>query len=141
MEIKTEIIINASGEKIWNILTDLENYKNWNPFMIESKGKVKVGNQITNTMKNDDKNMTFKPQILKVQENEYFEWLGSLWFKGLFDGKHYFKLESLGEDKTKLIHGEHFSGILSKMIIKKIGKQTEENFVKMNLALKEVVES
>ncbi len=140
MEIKTEVIINAPKERIWDILTDLENYRNWNPFVIESKGKVKVGEKITNTMKNGDKNMTFTPQILKVKENEYFEWLGSLWFKGLFDGRHYFKLESLEVNKSKLIHGERFSGILSKIILKKIGKQTEDNFVKMNLSLKELAE-
>jgi hypothetical protein len=101
---------------------------------------VKEGNQITNTMINGDKNMTFTPRILKVKENEYFEWLGSLWFKGLFDGRHYFKLENIADNQVKLIHGESFSGILSKLILKKIGKQTEENFIKMNLALKELVE-
>ncbi len=141
MQIKTEITIKASKERIWNILTDLENYKNWNPFMINSKGEIKEGSRITNTMKNGDKNMTFKPVILKVDENNYFEWLGSLWFKGLFDGRHYFKLENIGENQSKLIHGEHFSGILSKMILKKIGRETEHNFQRMNVALKELVEN
>lgn len=140
MEIKTEVIINAPKERIWSLLTDLENYRNWNPFIIESKGKVKAGEQITNTMKNGDKNMTFRPVILQVKEMEYFEWLGSLWFKGLFDGKHYFRVEKRGENQIKLTHGENFSGLLSKVILKKIGKQTEDNFVKMNLALKELAE-
>lgn len=140
MEIKTEIIIKASKERIWNILTDLEKYKNWNPFIFDSEGEIKEGSRITNTMKNGKDIMKFKPVIIKVEENNYFEWLGSLWFKGLFDGRHYFNIESVGKNQIKLIHGEHFSGILSKMILKKIGKQTEENFVKMNLALKELAE-
>ncbi len=124
MQIRTEITIDASKEKVWNILTDLDNYKNWNPFIIISEGKVREGNQIINTMKNGRDIMKFKPIILKVEENNYFEWLGSLWFKGLFDGRHYFKIESADENQIKLIHGEHFSGILSNMILKKIGKQT-----------------
>jgi hypothetical protein len=140
MRIKTEIVINAPATKIWNILTDLENYQDWNPFIIKSSGEVKVGKQITNTMKNGDKNMTFKPTICNVVENEYFDWLGSLWFKGIFDGQHYFSLEPLNDKQTKLIHGENFSGILRKMILKKIGTQTKENFVKMNHALKEFAE-
>lgn len=140
MRIKTEIIINAPAERIWSILTDLGNYQQWNPFIIESSGEVKVGKKINNTMKNGDKTMTFKPTILNVVENEYFDWLGSLWFKGIFDGQHYFSLEPLNEKQTKLIHGENFSGILSKIILKKIGAETKENFVKMNHALKEMAE-
>ncbi len=140
MEIKTEITINATKAQIWKILTDLEGYKNWNPFIIKSKGQVKEGNRITNTMKNGDKTMTFKPVILKVEENNYFEWLGSLWFKGMFDGRHYFKIESVSENQSRLIHGEHFSGLLSKMVLNKIGRQTEENFKKMNHALKKMAE-
>ncbi|WKK78109.2 SRPBCC domain-containing protein [Marivirga salinae] len=141
MEIKTEITIKASKERIWNILTDLEKYKNWNPFILNSEGEIKEGSRIANTMKNGQDIMKFKPVIIKVEENNYFEWLGSLWFKGVFDGRHYFKIESIGENQITLFHGEHFSGILSKMILKKIGKQTEENFVKMNLALKELAEN
>ncbi|SMD46145.1 hypothetical protein SAMN00777080_4825 [Aquiflexum balticum DSM 16537] len=140
MKIRTEIIINASKEKVWDILTDFGNYSSWNPFIIQSKGQAVVGNKLTNTMKNGDKDMTFKPTILKVESYRYFDWLGSLWFKGLFDGHHYFEIEEINPNQVKLNHGENFSGILSKMILNKIGDQTRENFVKMNMALKEKAE-
>ncbi|MDY9920045.1 MAG: SRPBCC family protein [Proteiniphilum sp.] len=42
-EIRTEIIIRATSEKIWDILTDFENYPNWNPFITFIKGKVEEG--------------------------------------------------------------------------------------------------
>lgn len=32
-EIKTEIVINASPEKIWAILKDFDKYPAWNPFI------------------------------------------------------------------------------------------------------------
>ena len=32
-EIKTEILINATPEKVWSILTSFDNYPNWNPFI------------------------------------------------------------------------------------------------------------
>ncbi|MEO6812294.1 MAG: SRPBCC domain-containing protein [Ginsengibacter sp.] len=138
--ISTEILINASKEKVWNILTDFGNYKYWNPFMINSSGQAVVGTKLVNTMKNKDKQMKFKPTILSVKQYEYFDWLGSLYFKGLFDGHHFFKLEDWGNGQMKLIQGEYFSGILSGMILKSIGEDTKNNFVKMNNALKEYAE-
>jgi len=140
MEIKTEIIINASVERIWSILADLENYKNWNPFIIESSGKPEVGGRIQNTMLNGTKTITFSPVIQKLEENRYFEWLGHLWIKGIFDGRHYFELRPLVNNQTLLVHGESFTGLLVKPIMKQISADTMNNFVKMNLALKSLAE-
>lgn len=93
MKIKTEIIINAGKEKVWEILTDFGNYHSWNPFIIQSQGQAIAGSKLTNTMKNGDGTMTFSPKVLKVEQNRYFDWLGKLWMKGLFDGHHYFEIE------------------------------------------------
>ena len=42
-EIKTEIIINTKPEKVWEVLTDFENYPTWNPFIQNISGEQKVG--------------------------------------------------------------------------------------------------
>jgi hypothetical protein len=138
--ITTEIIINAPKEKVWNILTDFGNYKNWNPFMVSSTGRAEAGTRLVNVMKNNDKLHTFKPVVLHAEENKYLDWLGSLLFKGIFDGHHYFKIEDLGNGQVKFTQGENFSGILSGMIMKSIGEDTRNNFVKMNNALKQLAE-
>lgn len=141
MKIRTEIIIDAPKEKVWNILVDFHQYHSWNPFIIKSAGKPLPGTKLTNTMKNGDSTITFKPTIQKVEEYRYFDWLGKLWIKGLFDGQHFFEIEEISPKKVKLIHGENFSGLLHKMILKKIGQQTKENFVRMNVALKTLAEN
>lgn len=139
--IRTEIIINASKEKVWEILTDFEKYDQWNPFIIEVQGEAVAGSRLRNTMLNGESKMVFKPKVLKVEKYRYFDWLGSLFFKGLFDGHHQFVLEEIGPNQVKLKHSESFSGILSGMILKKIGEDTRNSFVKMNQALKKVAES
>lgn len=138
--ITTEITINASKEEIWSVLTNIENFHTWNPFMVDSKGKVEKGNRIVNTMKQGDKKMVFKPVIKSVRKYEYFSWLGSLFMPGIFDGYHYFQLEEVTSNKVILTHGERFSGLLSGMIMKKIEAQTKAGFISMNEALKAVVE-
>lgn len=139
--INTEIIINASAETVWQILTDLAAYPEWNPFIIKTEGTLQQGKRLRNTLRNGNKTIVFKPIIQEVTPLISFSWLGSLLVRGLFDGKHFFKIEPVGPNQVKLVHGEDFSGILSSMILNKIGSATRENFVRMNQALKERAEA
>ncbi len=139
-EIKTEIIINASTEEVWKVLTDNTAYPSWNPFLVKMEGTLAKGNKIKNTMLSGGKEQTFKPTILAFEENRKLEWLGKLPL-GIFNGQHYFILEKVKENQTKLMHGEYFSGWLRGLIMSQIGEETRANFVKMNEALKARVEN
>lgn len=134
--IQTEIIINSTKEKIWEILIDTEKYKEWNPFIVSMSGKIKEGERLVNVMKNGKGTITFKSKVLKVIEYEYFEWMGHLLVPGLFDGQHYFKLEDIRPGQVKLTQGENFKGLLSGMVLKKIGDETKMKFIAMNNAIK-----
>ena len=138
--ISTEIIINASREKVWQVLMDFPNYGAWNPFIISISGEARLGGRLTNVLQTKEKQRTFKPKIVTLDENRHFEWVGSLPL-GLFVGRHSFRLEEVNAQQVKLVHGEHFSGLLSGMIMKKIGEETRESFIAMNRALKERVET
>ncbi len=139
--LKTEIIINAPAKKVWQILMDFGAYAEWNPFIRSVKGKAEVGSQLVNTLHLEgQKPQVFKPTVLEVKEEQSFQWLGHLFVKGLFDGNHYFKLETIAPNKTRFIHGENFSGLLVSPIMKMIGQSTLQGFEKMNVALKERAE-
>jgi hypothetical protein len=134
--IQTEIVINATKENVWNILTDFPSFPSWNPFIVSIKGEVKPGTKLINTLKNNGRTIVFKPMVGKVINNRYFDWVGHLFFKGLFDGHHYFEIEELANGQVKLIQGEQFSGLLSSYLLKKIGSDTRNNFISMNGAIK-----
>lgn len=139
--IQTEILINATPQQVWKTLLDFENYPNWNPF-IHIKGQAKVGQQLTNTLFLDNqKPQVFKPIVLAIEKQQQLRWQGQLFIKGLFDGEHYFKLEAVSQNQTKLIHGENFSGILTSLILKMVKTATINGFEKMNTALKRQVEN
>jgi hypothetical protein len=139
--IKTEVIINASKERVWQILTDFKSYPRWNPFITRVEGQLVKGKTLTNTMVNGSKKFQFKPKVLSVVPFRYFDWLGSLFIKGLFDGHHYFEIEELAPNQVKLSHGEHFSGLFSASILKKIAEDTRNNFIRMNSAIKQQAEA
>jgi hypothetical protein len=136
MNIQTEIIIDAPASTVWTLLTDLPGYADWNPFIVRSEGQVVPGARLRNTMRNGDRDITFTPRVLHVEPGQRFEWLGHLWIKGLFDGRHTFEVKALGPNRCQLTQGEHFSGLLSGLILRQIGSDTRQQFVAMNQALK-----
>lgn len=138
-DIKTTILIHATPQKIWEILTDFENYPNWNPFITSIEGKLEKGNKITVNIKPPDgSSMTFKPTILKKTDNEALIWLGSILFKGLFDGKHKFQLIDNQNGTTTFIQSEEFKGIFVWLFNP---QKTEKGFKEMNQKLKEIAET
>ncbi len=140
-EIKTEIQIAASSEKVWAILTDFEAYPTWNPFIKSLTGEVKVGNTITARIEPPNaKGMTFKPKVLAFTENQEFRWIGHLLFPGLFDGEHSFELIDNGNGTTTFIQSEKFKGILVPLFKKMLDVNTVNGFNEMNEMLKEIVE-
>ncbi|MBK9737466.1 MAG: SRPBCC domain-containing protein [Saprospiraceae bacterium] len=140
-EIRAEIVVNATPEKIWSILTNFDNYPNWNPFIKSIKGDVKIGNKITARIEPPEASgMTFKPKVLTFETNKEFSWLGHLLFKGLFDGAHKFELNDNGNGTTTFIQSEKFDGILLPLFKNMLENNTKRGFEAMNKKLKELAE-
>lgn len=140
-EIKTEILIHATPEKVWSILTNFENYPNWNPFIKFIKGEVKVGNKITARIEPPEANgMTFKPKILTYEVNKELSWIGHFLFTGIFDGEHKFELIDNGNGTTTFKQSEKFKGILVPLLKKQLDYNTRKGFEQMNNKLKELAE-
>lgn len=141
--IKTSIDIKAPAARVWEVLTNFGAYKEWNPFIISSEGRAEVGSRLRNGMqlKASGKPQFFNPKILKADTSKELRWRGSLFFRGIFDGEHYFQLEQLADGKTRLVQGEKFSGILSGPILGMILEDTVAGFKAMNEALKKRAEA
>jgi hypothetical protein len=140
--LETEITIKATSAEVWDILLDHEAYTEWNPFIKEISGSAQPGENILVSLQlPDSKPMEFKPRVLVNEKEKEFRWVGKLLVKGIFDGEHYFLLESIGPNETQFIQGENFTGILSGLMTKMIGKNTLSGFELMNEALKKKAES
>jgi len=140
--LETDITINASLETVWEILLDHDAYAKWNPFIKEISGSPQPGEKLlVNIQPPEGKAMKFKPLVLVNEQEKEFRWIGKLIVKGIFDGEHYFLLESRGPNETHFTQGENFTGILSGLMMKMIGENTFAGFQAMNAALKKKAES
>ena len=141
-QIETAIEINASAETVWKILTDFDAHPSWNPFVREISGVPREGERLRVFIQPaGSKGMMFKPTVLKAEEDRELRWLGKLFIPGLFDGEHYFRIEPIGENRVRFVHGENFSGILVGLFAKSLDKGTADGFRAMNEALKRRAES
>lgn len=137
-EINTSIKIQASPEKIWSVLTDFEQYPDWNPFIKSIDGDVETGKTITVKIQpHKSSAMTFKPIVLTRVENKKLSWQGKFLFKGLFDGEHQFELKDHQNGTVTFVHSEIFSGTLVRFFNL---EATKTGFQMMNEALKKLAE-
>lgn len=136
-EIHTEIYIEASPEAVWDILTSLESYPDWNPLITLSSGIVEVGETLTNRFEQPGgKARTLRVQVTAVDRPHLFEWEGLLLGKWFFAGRQRVELEDTSEG-TRLTFSETFSGLAAPLILRKsVLAQTEDGFRAMNKALK-----
>jgi hypothetical protein len=140
--IQTSIQIQATPERVWEILTDFAAYPEWNPFVCSLTGDVKTGNRIrVQLTPPGQKGMVFQPRVIAYDPNQKLEWLGNLFFRGIFDGAHRFELIANEDGTTTFIHSERFKGILVPFMKKMLNGPTMEGFKAMNEALKHRTET
>ena len=141
-ELKTEIVIDASAETVWKVLTDFASFPEWNPFMVRISGQMIEGEKLEVRLQlPGGRGMTFKPQLIKVEPNREFRWLGRLLLPGIADGQHVIELKPIGDAQTRVIHREEFRGVLTSLFLAMVGKKTKLGFQQMNEALKARAES
>ncbi len=140
--LRTEITINSTPEKVWAILTDFDNYPNWNQFVTSLTGDVRVGNKIAVRIEPPGASANnFKPIVTAFEPSKKFSWLGVFLMRGIFEGEHKFELTDNNNGTTTLVQSENFIGILVPLFRKTLDNNTRRGYEAMNNRLKELAES
>jgi len=135
-EIRREVDITASAERVC-ILTDFVAFPQWNPFIREISGELKVGSKLEIYLQpSGQRGMRFRPVVLAVEPSRELRWLGRLWaIPKLFDGEHSLTIERLDTNRVRFIQREMFTGILISLLGGTLSG-AERSFTEMNEALK-----
>lgn len=134
--IERAVTINASADRVWEILVDFPRYPDWNPFVTSVAGEAFPGRRLRVRLRPPGGvGMTFRPRVLVATPGRELRWIGRLLFPGLFDGEHSFIIEPTGKDSCRMVQGETFTGVLVSLFGKGLDA-TAEGFDQMNQALK-----
>jgi hypothetical protein len=139
--LRTEIEIDASAERVWQVLTDFAAYPEWNPFLVRASGTPAEGERLTIRMQPaGGRAMTFRPRVREVAPERRLRWLGHLVMPGIFDGEHSFSIEPLADGGVRLVQAEDFRGVLVPLLARLLERRTRPAFEQMNRALKQRAE-
>jgi hypothetical protein len=135
--VRTQIVIDAPAERVWNTLANLAAYPDWNPFISRVTGRLLPGARLQVTLDPPGgRRMTFRPRVLAVMPRRELRWRGRLLVPGLFDGEHRFAIEPLGAGRVRFVHEERFTGLLVPLFARGLDQHTRPGFDAMNAALK-----
>ena len=142
LEIKTEIEISAPPSKVWEIITDIDQWQEWSPIISASQGTVAIDSSLNITMISDEKGKDgpqYNPVITKLDEAKYFQWRAKMLTEFVFTNDKIFKLEKTNTG-TKLTHIETIKGLMAPLFRGKMQEGAPPMLNSMNTALKELAE-
>lgn len=141
MQLRTEVEIDAPASTVWQVLIDRATYHEWNPFITSFEGKLEEGREVNIVVSPPDAgDFRFRPRLIRVAPEKELRWRGKVLAEFLFVGEHYITLQDLGHGRTRVCHGEDFSGGLLRWMGRQMAA-TARGFVFMNQALKRRAEA
>ncbi len=139
--IETRIEIAAPRARVLEVLVDGARYPDWNPYLVKIVGAIKSGGRIlAHSRGADGQELPIPVEVLRVDEAG-MRWQGGLPDRTQFKGDHFFALEALAPDRTRLRHYENFTGTLVGDIIVPREVEIRENFERMNAGLRAFCEN
>jgi hypothetical protein len=136
-ELNNELEINASAERVWQLLTDFAQFPQWNPFIQRVSGEPTTGAQLKVTIQpSGTEGTTIRPTVLKAEPNRELRWIGHWLIPGLLDDEHIFTIEPLDEGRVRFTQREIFSGFLAGLHTSSRNSDTRRGFREMGQALK-----
>ena len=133
----SETAIQASSQRVWDVLTDFAAYPEWNPFIPRITGSLETGSRLDVQLQPPgSRGVRMRPTVQAAEPPRELRWLGHLGVPGLFDGEHRFRIEPLGTARVRFVQEERFSGLLAPLVLRFVERGTRQGFESMNQALK-----
>ncbi|MCX5741897.1 MAG: SRPBCC domain-containing protein, partial [Proteobacteria bacterium] len=113
LEINAERVIEASAEEVWAVLTNLDEFRQWNPFIRDARGTPVVGNPVHVRVESSfGLPLRFAATVTEREPNHLLRWRGQVLAGWFARGDHSFTIERLGKRRVRFIQHEAFSGLL-----------------------------
>ncbi len=136
-DLRTVVDIEAPPERVWQVLTDVSHYPEWNPMVhrvVCPQGLVR-GASITLSLEIRGQHFPRIPARVSVFEpDRAFAWKGGI--AGLQTGEHYFVVHPWAGG-TRVIHGERWNGLLVPPALMLLGRHLFDGYRQLNRALAE----
>jgi hypothetical protein len=141
VELRSEVQIAASAALVWEVLTNLRAYPEWNPLIVQAEGQLSEGAVVAITINlpgNRERNR--RCRVVKLASMSELRWASTLLLRTLSYSEQYFQLHPLEGHQVRLAVGENFSGILAPRNQAQLA-QISQGLALMNQAIKRRAEA
>lgn len=136
IEVTASCDIDAPAEAVWSVLTDLEQFEDWNPFIRKASGTPEVGGTVRVRVRPSLRvPLVFRAKVYDREDNRALRWRGYVVWPWLACGDHTFTIEPLGERRARLVQREAFTGVVPWLARRLIAREARRGFDAMNRAL------
>jgi hypothetical protein len=140
-KLTSQVEIDATPTRVWEVLSDLASYHEWNPFIVRAEGTAELGHRLTLRMQpTAGRAVTLRPTVTELEHGRRLRWLGRVGLPGVMDAEHTFTIEDVRGGRTRLHQDEEFRGVLVPFLARSLDRGTLPAFHLMNEALRRRVE-
>jgi hypothetical protein len=124
----------APAEIIWEVLTDLARWPEWNPLYASASGDIKIGAPWTMVLKLPGRpDEVLRPKVLDWAPEDHIHLQTKTFFIATL---RYLEIEALSDQGCIFSNGERFQGMLAGMIIRPFARDLRKGFDAMGEAMK-----
>jgi hypothetical protein len=140
-ELTTSVDIEATPERVWQVLTDLPAYAEWNPFVTGAAGTVAVGARLSLSLLpvNALVRPTLHATVLEAVPGQRLRVRARMLrigLPGLLEADHTMTIAPQ-DGGVRLWQDSHIRGLLTPLMIGALNRRRLASFHAMNAALKE----
>lgn len=108
--VHTQVMIEATPDEVWQVLTDVPRIKEWNEVLIPLEGTLQEGQVVKYEFRQDaDNTSQMSATVRKVVEGELLNQSGGM--PGILTFDHRYILEA-AEGRTRIVIHEDYKGIM-----------------------------
>jgi hypothetical protein len=136
LRIEHRVGIQAPPEVIWEVISDLAAWSDWNPIYPRATGEIRIGSTLDITLAlPGEKPQQIQPTVMEWVPNDQLHWKLSM-MGGLVKTIRFFEIEKLAEESCIVSNGEIIGGMLGPRLGKRMGQKIYRGFRDMDEALK-----
>jgi len=136
-KLRSHVEIDATPQRVWQVLSDFGSYPQWNPFITRAEGQAQPSSRLVMRMQPvGARAVTLRPTVVESTPGHRLRWLGKYGIAGIFDAEHCFTITARDDGGVRLAQDETFTGVLVPLMARSLDRHTRPAFEAMNAALK-----
>lgn len=115
--IEHQILIHAPAQLVWQVLTTLDRYPDWNRYAIEAHGTLAAGGEVEIIARLGNGTQRVNNRVIDIIPEEKLCWVSMNWYQFLVRGTRCRHLETQPEGDTLFLERETMEGPFARIVV------------------------